>query len=139
MTWIASDDIEPIVVLALNDLGSPIVGKTDIFLRVQRRHDDRYLDWSDNTFKPAISVVTMDVQLEEVNSSYSPGEYRLNYNTHIKGFNAASVVNVEDEDIYFFLALQTPGVDVVNLPQTGQIRVGGTLEDTAVDKTPFSL
>ena len=139
MVWIQSDDIEPIVILALDNLGEPLTGKTDLFLQIYRKYDDYYLDWSDNTFKPAISVVTMKTVLEEINAVFSPGEYRLNYGTHIKGFNPASISNARSEDVYFAVVDQDGGTDAVNVPQVGQIRVGGTIESLSVEKTPFVL
>lgn len=139
MTWIQTNDIEPIVVLALDNLREPVIGKTDIMLKIYRKHDDWFLDWSDNQFKPAVSVVTISVQMEEVNGVYNKGEYRLNYGPHIKGFNPASVTNAEDEDVYFFVADQQGGTDVSNMPQIGQIRVGGTIDSISLERTPYTL
>ncbi len=139
MTWIQSGDVEPILVLALDELREPVVGKTDVKLRIYRKHDDWFLDWSDNQFKPAASVTIIEIQMEEVNGVYNPGEYRLNYGAHIKGFNPASISNAENEDIYFFVADQSSGVDISNMPQIGQIRVGGVIDSVSIEKTPYTL
>jgi hypothetical protein len=139
MTWIQADDIEPIVVLALDDLRDPVTGKTDVKLKIYRKYDDYFLDWDDNQFKPAVSVTTLTLQMEEVNAVYAPGEYRLNYGAHIKGFNPASITNAQSEDVYFFIAIQDGGTDVANLPQVGQIRVGGYIDALVIEKTPYAL
>lgn len=124
ITGIQHGNIEPIIVFAIGADGDPLPGKTDIKVKIRRQSDGKYFDWSDNTFKVGASVSQMLQALEEVQATYSPGEYRLNTVVHVNGFNTSLVTNPISDDTYFVVADQDGGSDAVNLPQTGEIKVG---------------
>jgi len=133
--WIQTGDKEPILVLVFDEMNDPLTDKTDIKLKVRRRSDGKYLDWDDNTFKFPASVIELLSPLEEISKTYSPGEYWLNRTGHERGFDTSSLIDPNPNDVYFFTAVQDGGDDAWNLPQTGQIRVGGALDEVN-DKTP---
>lgn len=137
--WIQTGDKEPIVVMVFDLLGNPLPGKTNIKLKVYRRSDAKYYDWSDDTFKDAGAVVQLLVSLVEVSATYSPGEYNLDKAGHVRGFNTATISNPVVDDVYFFTVVQDSGTDAENLPQVGQLRVGGALDDIVVDEFPVIL
>jgi hypothetical protein len=110
--------------LAIDQNRIPLTSKTDIIIKIERLSDRGYFDWSDNTFKVGSGVITMSQVLEEVSAVYSPGWYRLNTVTHVHGFNLAAITNAAEMDTYIITATQQPGIDVANLPQVGEIKVG---------------
>lgn len=116
--------VEPILILVLDQVRQPLTAKTDIMLRIERLSDNRYFDWSDNTFKVGASVVTMLQVLEEVSSIYSPGWYRLNTVTHSYGLHLDEITNAVEKDSYVVTAIQQPATDAANVPQAGEIKVG---------------
>lgn len=134
--WIQSGDIEPIVVLVFDSSGEPLTGLTDVNLQVFRRSDGYYYDWFDDTFKTSVAVVTLTVALQEISAVYSPGQYKLNTTGHVDGFNTSTIVNPNANDVYFFTAEQQTGTNAANLPQVGQLRTGGALDDIVVDEFP---
>ena len=135
--WIQSGDIEPIVVLVLSTSAQPLTGLTDVKLQVFRRSDGRYFDWNDNTFKTPATIIEIDKALEEISATYSPGQYKLNVPVHhVNGFNTSSITNPNVNDVYFFTAEQVGASTASNLPQVGQLRTGGALDDIVVDEFP---
>jgi len=136
--WIQTGDTEPIVVLVLDSTGVPLTDNANIKVKVRRRSDGKYLDWDDNSFKYPASVIELLVDMEEVSKDYSPGEYRLNQPAkgHSRGFNTSSIVSPVADDVYFFTAVEDNVMaESVNMPQVGQLRTGGAL-DEVIDKTP---
>jgi hypothetical protein len=117
-------DKEPIVVTAMDTNGLPVIGKTDIKIKIRRQSDNYYFDWSDNTFKLGVAVSQLLQALDEVSVTFSAGEYRLNSLAHVNGFDTSLITNPVNNDIYFVCALQIGGTDVANLPQYGEIKVG---------------
>lgn len=127
---------EPIMVMVLDYLHRPLTAKADLRIRIERISDRNYLDWSDNTFKPGASVVSMFQVLEEVSATYSPGWYRLNTLAHAHGFNIGLITNPIERDTYIVTAVQQPGTDAANLPQIGEIKVGNFVVE---DRSPIIL
>lgn len=128
--------VEPVMVMALDYLHQPLTAKTDLMIRIERLSDRRYFDWSDNTFKPGASVVSMFQVLEEVSAVYSPGWYRLNTLAHVHGFNTSLITNPIEKDTYIITAIQQPSTDAANFPQVGEIKVGNFVIE---NRSPISL
>ncbi len=120
---IRAGQTEPIVAFALDKSGVPLIGKTDLFVKIRRLSDGFYFDWSDQTFKISGSVVTLNQVLSEVDATNSPGEYHLNSVVHVLGWDTSKVTNFTVNETYFVRAVQTPGTDIVNL-EIGEIKVG---------------
>jgi hypothetical protein len=116
-------DIETIGIIAVDFSGALLPGKTDLKVKIRRRSDGGYFDWSDDTFKPGVLVAQMLQALQQVSATYSPGEYKLSTATHINGFNTSLITNPVNEDTYFIIVIQDGGTDVANVPQFGEIRV----------------
>lgn len=125
---------EPIVVMIVDSDNNPITGLTDIKIKVRRGSDSLYLDWSDNTFKA--SPVQLLVVLLEVSATFSPGEYYLNTATHVDGFDTSTFPQLVDEEQYFITAVQDGGSNVANVPQIGELKVGGYVDDIVEDRYP---
>lgn len=130
MSNIETGAVEPIVALVLDQLGQPLVGRTNIKARIWRFSDGEYLDWSDMTFRPAGAVATMLKQLLEVSPSASPGEYRYNLDT-------GSIANPTADDIYEVTVVQDGVNGAANLPQVGEIRVGQWADK--ISKRPYTV
>jgi hypothetical protein len=103
-----------------------LTGKTDLKLKIYRQSDGRYLDFADQTFKPALSVTLMLQSLTEVDAVNLSGLYRYLFNT-------AAIINPMANDVYTIEVLQTPGTDVANLPIEGEIHVGNWLDRVDVN------
>ena len=125
---------EPIVVMVVDDNSDLIIGLTDIKLKVRRNSDGFYLDWLDNTFKPVVTQLLQS--LEEVSPAFSPGEYRLNTVDHVDGFDTSTFVGALPEEVYFFTAIQDGGLNASNVPQIGEIKVGGYVDNVVEDRLP---
>jgi len=109
---------EPIEIQLIDQFNRLLTGKTDIFIQIRRHQDDRYFDWSDNTFKNPSIIVTRHQALSEVSAAYSPGIYRLDAGpTHAKGFNTAVITNPGSADVYDIDVTQIGGDDATGLPQ----------------------
>lgn len=116
--------VEPIIAFVVDQSGDPLTGRTDILIRIRRQSDSYYLDWSDDTFKPSGSVVTISQSLKEVDDVNSPGEYQLDTLTHVLGWDTSKVTNIADNEVYVVTANQSPGTDAANMPQVGEIKIG---------------
>jgi hypothetical protein len=127
-------NIEPIVVVAVDLDNKPVVGKTDIVIRMRRQTDGKYFDWSDNTFKDGASVGLLLQPLVEVSPVYSKGEYQLSTVDHVRGLDTSKIVNPNNDDIYFVFSFQNGGEDVANMPQFCELRVGTFI---IADHTPL--
>jgi hypothetical protein len=95
---------EPIIAIARDTAGSPLTGVTDLYLTIQRPVDGMWFDFSDNTFKAAISVIQLRQVLIEVDSIRAPGQYKYIWNIP------------STEDTYQITIEQTPGTSVKNVP-----------------------
>jgi hypothetical protein len=133
---IQSGKKEPIAVLILNQSGQELTGKTDIKIKIRRISDGFYLDWSDNTFKSAVSVVILLQVLQEISALYSPGEYQLNKPGHINGFDTLTITNPNSDDTYYVTGIQDGGVDASNVPMVGELKVGDYVDDIVEDRLP---
>lgn len=119
---IRTGDTEPIEVLLRDNFGEPLLGATDIKIQIRRISDNRYFDWSDNTFK--IDVTQRLQTLTEIDSTTDPGAYYLDHTPHSKGFNTAAVTNPTPNDVYEVTILNTGADPVPGLPLGFEIKVG---------------
>jgi hypothetical protein len=133
MAGIQEKQKEPIRVFAVAFDGTPLTGKTSIKMKIQRKSDRLYFDWSDNTFKAGASVTSLLQVLSEVSATYSAGIYELNTGSHVYGFDTSLITNYTTGEIYFLTVIQDGEDDAVNLPQVGEIRAGS---DVISDKSP---
>lgn len=127
---------EPVVVLVVDANGDPLTGKSDIKIQIRRRSNGEYFDWSDSTFKAYALVTSPLLTLVEVSAVASPGEYELDSPGlgHDKGFDTSNIVNPLADDHYFVTAIQDGGsADAANMPQIGEIRVGGIADSIEVE------
>jgi len=136
---IKAGDLEPIGVLVVDRSvpPQPIVGLANIMVRIRRASNDFLFDWSDNIFKTAASVVQQYIALVEVDATFAPGWYKLHdaAKGHDGGFDTSSIVNPVDADSYFFTATQEgPPQSAGNMPQTGEIKVGGWVDEIVTEK-----
>ena len=116
--------VEPIVAVVVDQLGQPLLARTNIKAKVWRISDGEYLDWSDMTFRPGPAVARLLEPLLEVNQAYSPGEYRLDLDT-------STIVNPTPDDSYQVMVLQDAPNGAANLPQVGELRVGQWVDRAA--------
>lgn len=84
-------DVEPIVVNTF------ITGHT-VSIRICRHSDGFFLDWSDNTFKTAGAVVTMNQPLVAQDAVNAPGIYVLASVSHPNGLDT-SVLSTLDPNV----------------------------------------
>lgn len=117
-TRIPTGSTEPIVCYAVSASARPLVGLTDLYVRVQRTSDGKFLDWVDWTFKTS-GHTQITKNLVQVNATLSPGLYRLPGD-----FPTGALVNGLPEDSYIFTILQTPGTNAY-LPGPSVLDVGG--------------
>ena len=129
MPYISSKTIEPIQVYALDSYNAPVSGLTNLFLKIRRKSDDFVLDWSDNTFKTAGSVVTSTWVLTEIDGTNLPGEYKFTKTGYINGFDPAAVTNIVANDTYFFRVTQVGSATAFNMPQVGEVTLGGYVDE----------
>lgn len=125
---------EPIVVMVVDNNGDPITGLIDIKLKVRRNSDGFYLDWFDNTFKATVTQLLQ--ALGEVSAIFSPGEYHLSTVIHVDGFDTSTFTGALPEEVYFFTAIQDGGSAAANVPQIGEIKVGGYVDNVVEDRLP---
>jgi hypothetical protein len=117
---------EPIEVLAVDSTDEPLIGLSNLKLRIRRQSDGYFFDWSDNSFKGTAAQPL--IVLDEIDGAKAPGEYRLNASPHVKGFNTAAIVNANANDTYFVTALQDGGGSAVGFPMRGEIKVGDFID-----------
>ncbi len=120
---------EPVEVLVLDVHGDPLIGRSDILLKVRRQSDNAMFDWSDNSFKAPSSITQLEQALSEIDAIRCPGEYKLNTVDHVNGFDTLSVQNPVSDDIYEFTVDQPPGGGADNLPLIGEVKVGSYVDD----------
>lgn len=114
---------EPIEIQLFDQYGQLLKGKTNIYVRIRRHQDDYFFDWSNNTFKEPASVVKMNEVLAEVSMTYSPGIYRLDTATHVKGWDTSLITNGNDNDVYEITIVQIGGLDAVGMPVGFELHV----------------
>jgi hypothetical protein len=119
------DDVEPIVVNTF------ITGHT-VSIRICRHSDGFYLDWSDDTFKTAGSVVTMSQPLMEKDATNAPGIYVLSSVSHPDGLDTSSLSTLNpavDETLIVMATATAPPRNIV--PSTLKLKC---LVDGVVDR-----
>lgn len=117
---------EPIEVLAVDVTDEPLIGLSNLKLRIRRLSDGYYFDWSDDTFKGTAAQPT--ITLVPIDATGSPGEYRLDSAPHSKGFNTSAIVNPIANDTYSVRVEQDGGGSAVGFPMLGEIKVGDWLD-----------
>lgn len=115
---------ERIEVLCLDATRAPVTGKTDIYIQIRRVSDGFFYDFFDDTFKSTGWTDRLQ-QLTETDATNDAGNYHYDWDT-------SDIFNETDDDTYQVRALQTPGTDVANLPQTGEIKLGQYVDDIDV-------
>ena len=115
-------ETEQIQVLVRDSTGSPLIGKTDLFVKLRRDSDGQFLDWSDITFKAA-GHTTINKILTEVDATNIPGLYEVT-----SGIDTGAITNPASDDRYIVAPLQTPGTDAL-IPSPGAFRVGRWVGD----------
>jgi len=113
---------EPVTVKATRNNGQDLTGLTDLFIRVRRFSDGLFFDFSDSTFK-ASPVSINSAALVEVSATNAPGLYELS-----GGFDFSAITNVNADDTYSFIPIQTPGTNAV-LPGPGEVKEGQFVDD----------
>jgi len=121
MNIIQTGDTEFINVLILDGLLVPLTGKTDILVSIRRVSDDFFLDFDDYTFKSSGWTARRSA-MSEIDAINAPGEYQENFDTSV-------IVNAVADDTYEIYVEQFPGTDAKNLPQVGEIKVGGYVDE----------
>lgn len=111
-TVIALGETESIKVYVVDAYGDPLLGKTDLFVKLQRSSDRWFLDWSDMTFKSS-GHVSLTTNLDEVGD----GIYELS-----GGFDSGAVVNLDPTEDLNVIPLQDPGDDAI-LPAPVEIKI----------------
>jgi len=122
---------ERIHALALDESLDPVTGKTDLLISIWRVSDGFYLDFNDSTFKAA-GWTTRQTPMTEFDATNAPGEYYYDFS-----------VPAGDE-VYIARVDQSPGTDVANLPQLGELRavtyyVVGIEKNTDLDAFEFLM
>lgn len=126
---------EPIEVLAVNAAGNPLTGLVNLKVKIRRESDQRYFDWSTNTF--VAIPVTLLWTLTEVDPVRAAGCYRLTKPGHVDGFDTLSITNPVADDVYQVVVVQDgPPQNVANTPWVGEIKVGQFVDN--ID-APISL
>lgn len=112
---IEKGEVESINAYVVDSIGSPLPGKTDLYVRVRRTNGD-LLDWNDMSFKPSAWVL-LDQSLAEADAIETPGIYEL-----VGGFNSAAIAGLSETEDLLFIITQAPGVDAV-LPNPVELQV----------------
>jgi hypothetical protein len=118
---IQTGDTEIIWFLALDASKQPVTGKTDLLISIFRASDGFYLDFNDQVFK-STGWVARQTPMTEKSASLAAGEYFYNFDT-------SAISNPTTDDQYQARVDQSPGTDVVNVPATGEIKVGDWVDD----------
>ena len=56
--------------------GAPATGRATIRIRLYRKSDNQFLDWSDATFKAA-GHIAIEAVMSEIDATNAPGHYEL--------------------------------------------------------------
>lgn len=111
---IKNGDTEKIVAIMVDASGNTLTGLSNVFLKIRRLSDDKYIDFDDNTFKSS-GWGSVTKVMTEVDSTNSPGEYGYSFST--SGFS---------DDIYILTATSA---SAANSPQKGELKVGDYVDD----------
>lgn len=129
VAYIETGGKEPIEIQLFNKYtGKPLLGKTDIKIRIRRHNDDLFFDWSDNSFKAYGAVVQLHETLTEINATQSPGLYRLSTVTHLRGLDTSAISGLGTSDSLEITVLQDGGADAAGLPTGFELKVGSFLD-----------
>lgn len=125
---IKTGDTETLQTVPLIDkyTGELVKFKTNVKAKI-RRLDGDVFDWSDSTFKAVGSVTQLLQVLTAVDNTNFPGEYQTSFDT-------SAIVNPNADDTYEITVIEDGTSDVINLPQTGEIKVGDYI-DTLLTRT----
>lgn len=118
---IQTGDTERIEAVVLDGSLDPLTGKTDILLSIRRVSDGQWYDFNDDTFK-AIGWTTRQQQMTETDATNDPGTYHHDFDT-------SAITNAATDDTYEVRVDQSPGTDAANVPQVGEVKVGGYVDD----------
>ncbi len=92
---------EPVEIQVFHKItGLPLTGSSTLQASVRRLKDDLYLDWSNDTLRLSVVVVTMWETLEEVDAANRAGLYRLNTVNHVRGLDTSKITNAAADDVY---------------------------------------
>ena len=119
---IQQGDVVPIRAIALEISEAtgeqePVTGLTDLLVWIYRESDGLTFDWDDSTFKAFAACTTPRQQMLEKDATNYAGQYYRNW------------ITPAADDIYQITVDQDPGTDVDNVPQAGEIVVGGWVDD----------
>lgn len=121
-TRIQTGESEPIQLFIIDRVGNPLLGLTDIYVRLRRDSDGKYLDWADYTFKSA-AWTTLNQITTEVDSVNAKGIYEVTGEVDTGLFT-----NPIADDAYMVIPLQTPGTNAV-LPSPEKFLVGDYVDN----------
>lgn len=122
---------EPVEIQLFNkNTNQALVGSTTIQVSVRRIKDDWYLDWADDTLKPAGSVTTMWETLAPVDATNRPGLYQLDTTNHPEGLDTSLFINAALDDIYEVTIRDSADV-AANLPAGFEIKTGALADKIA--------
>lgn len=115
---------EPVEIQVFDKItGDPLTSSTTLEVSVRRLKDDLYLDWSNDTLRISVIVVTMWETLEEVDATNRAGLYRLNTVNHVRGFDTSKITNPTTDDVYEVTIRDSADVGV-GLPMGFELKTG---------------
>jgi len=117
MTTVQQGTVVPIESLILSSTLSELTGKTDILVWIRRKSDGLTYDWNDSSFKAYGSCTTPRQTMTEVDATNYKGQYARNW------------TSPASDETYEVTVDQSPGTDAANVPQVGEIVVGGWVDD----------
>lgn len=120
--------------MVVDAAGQPLTGLSNIKIKIRRASDNYYLDWTDNTFKASPTQLLQ--QLAEVSALLSPGEYFLNTVTHSGGFDTSTLIITTEIESFTITAVQDGVGLAANMPQMGEIKMGGYVDKVVDERTP---
>ena len=119
---------EPVEVLVVDALRNPLVGLTNVKVKIRRLSDNLFFDWSSNAF--SATPATLLKALVPVDASSFPGEYRLDSSPHVKGFNTSAITNPTSDETYRVTVVQDGSPQsAANVPQIGEEKRDGRLSE----------
>ncbi len=112
-TRVENGATERIRATALSATAALLTGLGDVLIEIRRKSDGFYYDFNDSTFKAA-GWTTRQQAMTELDATNSAGTYYYDFNT--SGLS---------DDEYF---IRVTSVTAVNVPQEGELKVGGLAE-----------
>ena len=116
MTQIANGSTERVRATALDSAGAYLTGLTDVLIEIRRKSDGFYFDFNDTTFK-STGWTTRQLAMTEMDATNSAGAYYYDFNT----------ASLSDDD--YFVRVSQTGSTMINVPQEGELKVGGFITD----------